>query len=143
MQTVQMQKDGNASDRAYPDYRRQGVMPQSRVIIHAYAIVRGGYKEDITLESVADQVGVSASYLSRLFKEEMGIGFQDFLTNTRIEKAIELLRDAPISIRDLADAVGYNNPTYFCKAFKRKTGKTVGAFRESLELMDTKKGDDL
>ena len=143
MQTVQMQKDGNASDRAYPDYRRQGVMPQSRVIIHAYAIVRGGYKEDITLESVADQVGVSASYLSRLFKEEMGIGFQDFLTNTRIEKAIELLRDAPISIRDLADAVGYNNPTYFCKAFKRKTGKTVGAFRESLELMDTQKGDDL
>lgn len=141
VQTVQQQADDDAPGAARSEYRQQETLPQSRVVSHAYTIVRGNYKEDITLELVAEQVGVSASYLSRLFKEEMGIGFQEFLTNIRIEKAIELLQDDSVSIRDLAGAVGYNNPTYFCKTFKRKTGKTVGAYRKSLGISDTEKED--
>ena len=141
MQPVQPQANDDAPGAARSEYRQQEALPQSRVVSHAYTIVRGKYKEDITLELVAEQVGVSASYLSRLFKEEMGIGFQEFLTNIRIEKAIELLQDDSVSIRDLASAVGYNNPTYFCKTFKRKTGKTVGAYRKSLGISDTEKED--
>lgn len=108
--------------------------PQSKAVRAACLIVRSNYREDISLDSVAEKVGVTPSYLSRLFKKEMAINFQDFLTNIRIEKAVELLHDESLSGRALAHAVGYNNYTYFCKIFKRETGKTVGEYRESLGL---------
>lgn len=109
-------------------------MPQSKAVRAACLMVRSNYREDISLDSVAERVGVTPSYLSRLFKKEMGINFQDFLTDVRIEKAVELLHDESLSVRALAHAVGYNNYTYFCKIFKRETGKTVGEYRESLGM---------
>lgn len=108
--------------------------PQSKAVWAACLMVRGNYRENISLDSVAEKVGVTPSYLSRLFKKEMGINFQDYLTNVRIEKAVELLHDESLSGRALAHAVGYNNYTYFCKIFKRETGKTVGEYRESLGM---------
>lgn len=108
--------------------------PQSKAVRAACLIVRSNYRDNISLDSVAERVGVTPSYLSRLFKKEMQINFQDFLTDVRIEKAIELLYDESLSVRALASAVGYNNYTYFCKIFKRETGKTVGEYRESLGM---------
>ncbi len=87
------------------------------------------YKEDISLESISDEIGISMYYLSRLFKEELGINFLEYLTDVRINRAIELLNLGEYSIKELALQVGYQNHTYFCKIFKKKTGKTVGEFR--------------
>ncbi len=106
----------------------------SKPVREACLMVKSHYREDISLDSVAERVKVTPSYLSRLFKKEMGINFQDYLTDVRIEKAVELLRDESLSVRALSRAVGYNNHTYFCKIFKRETGKTVGEYRESLGM---------
>ena len=73
----------------------------------------------------------------------MQINFQDFLTDVRIEKAIELLYDESLSVRALASAVGYNNYTYFCKIFKRETGKTVGEYRESLGMKNQEQEEQI
>lgn len=118
-------------------------MPQSKPVQAACLIVKSNYREDISLDSVAEKVGVTSSYLSRLFKKETGINFQDYLTNVRIEKAVELLRDESLSVRALAHAVGYNNHTYFCKIFKRETGKTVGEYRESLGMKNQEQEEPL
>lgn len=115
--------------------------PQSKPVRAACQTVRANYREDISLDSVAEKVGVTPSYLSRLFKKEMGINFQDFLTNVRIEKAVEMLYNEELSGRALAHAVGYHNYTYFCKIFKRETGKTVGEYRESLGMKNQEQED--
>lgn len=106
----------------------------SKPVREACLIVKSHYREEISLDSVAERVKVTPSYLSRLFKKEIGINFQDYLTDVRMEKAVELLRDESLSVRALSKAVGYNNHTYFCKIFKRETGKTVGEYRESLGM---------
>lgn len=107
---------------------------QSKIVRAACLIVKSTYQEDISLDSVAEKVGITPSYLSRLFKKEMDINFQDYLTDVRIEKAVQLLHDESMTGRALAHAVGYNNYTYFCKIFKRETGKTIGEYRESLGM---------
>ena len=117
--------------------------PQSKAVRAACLIVRSNYRDNISLDSVAERVGVTPSYLSRLFKKEMQINFQDFLTDVRIEKAIELLYDESLSVRALASAVGYNNYTYFCKIFKRETGKTVGEYRESLGMKNQEQEEQI
>ena len=128
--------------------KRQSAMteqnhPLSKTVRLACLIVRSNYRDNISLDSVAERVGVTASYLSRLFKKEMQINFQDFLTDVRIEKAVEMLYDEALSVRALADAVGYNNYTYFCKIFKQKTGKTVGEYRKSLGMKDQEQEEEI
>ena len=86
-------------------------------------------KERITIEDLADSLGVSASYLSRLFKKETGEGFYEFLSNYRVKKAKELLITTNFKIYEVAEKVGYNDSITFGRAFKKITGKTPNGFR--------------
>lgn len=90
------------------------------------------FQEDISLEKTAEAINISPYYLSRLFKQELNINFVDYLTEVRMNEAIRLLRKSSLSTKELADRTGYVNPTYFCKVFKRFTGKTIGEFRKEM-----------
>ena len=79
-------------------------------------------KERITIEDLADSLGVSASYLSRLFKKETGITFSGYVTSLRIERAKELLRQGDKKIYEISDLVGYQTVQYFSKVFKKVEG---------------------
>lgn len=98
----------------------------------AIEYINENYSRDISLENVAESTGVSPYYLSRLFKQELNENFVDYLTNVRIEHAIKLIKENSYSIRELSERVGYMNPTYFCKVFKKSTGKTIGEMRPDL-----------
>lgn len=87
------------------------------------------YSNDISLDMIAEDVGISSSYLCRLFKKEMDINLNDYITDVRIEKAKELIQQHNYSIRKLSELCGYNNHTYFCKIFKKKTGMTIGEYK--------------
>lgn len=104
----------------------------SKKIAYSLQYIQNNYSKDISLEQLADEIGVSMFYLSRLFKQELHINFQDYLTSTRIEAAKELMRKGSYSIRQLAEKVGYNNHTYFCRAFKKATGRTIGEYRDHI-----------
>ncbi len=86
------------------------------------------YMCDLSLEQVAAYIGISPYYLSRLFKQELGKTFVEYLTEIRISQAMLLLKEKKYLIKDLSEMVGYTNSTYFCKVFKKYTGKTVGEF---------------
>jgi AraC-like DNA-binding protein len=87
------------------------------------------YMKDISLDSCADYTGTNSVALSKAFKQVTGKNFIDYLTELRMEKAKELLRDTDIKINDVAEKSGYQ-ASYFNRIFKKQEGVTPSRFRE-------------
>ena len=85
--------------------------------------------EDPTLETLSEVVFLTPNYISTLFKKETGISFKDYVTETKIQKAKELLKSNQLKIQDVAQAVGYHSTPYFSKTFKRVTGMYPSEYR--------------
>ena len=100
----------------------------SPLVSRAIAFVKENYGNQISLEQAAYAVGISPNRLSRLFCEETGKGFSDFLIEYRIEKAKELLQAVGASIKQVSMSCGYADPNYFSRLFKKVTGLTPTAF---------------
>ena len=97
-------------------------------IVKAY--LRSHYREDITLETLAQKARLHPNYLSTLFKKEAGMSFRQYLNRFRILKACEQIQLHPeLSFETLAILVGYDNPRQFFKMFKEHTGTTPGQYR--------------
>ena len=86
--------------------------------------------DNISLEQVASIAGFSPNYFSSQFKQETGMGFQDYLTMLRINRAKELLRSTPDSVSAIASALGFLDVSYFVKLFKRFEGVTPLTYRK-------------
>jgi Response regulator containing CheY-like receiver domain and AraC-type DNA-binding domain len=82
------------------------------------------YAEDLVVEKVAEEVGISGIYLSQLFKKETGKTFLTYLTDYRIESAKALLGSNKYNVNEVADLVGYSTSQYFSKIFHKATGVT-------------------
>jgi two-component system, response regulator YesN len=92
-------------------------------------------RQDLTLSNVAKEFFLNPSYLSRTFKKEAGIGFIEYLTNVRMEKAISLLSGKEdMKVFEIADAVGIPDPNYFSTCFKKYTGISVSDYRKSSSI---------
>lgn len=98
--------------------------------------------ERVTLEDTARQVGFSPNYFSKVFKDEMGCTFSDYLSKLRIDRSKALLLVSKLSIREICDAVGYEEQSYFIKVFTRFTGVTPGKFRKRGGRLDSSKERD-
>ena len=81
------------------------------------------FESEITLEEVALNLSVTSQYLSKLFKDDTGITFKEYLTELRIEESKSLLKSGA-SIKDVCFKVGYNDTSYFIRAFKKYEGLT-------------------
>ncbi|MCQ6558867.1 helix-turn-helix domain-containing protein [Paenibacillus mendelii] len=91
--------------------------------------IHARYHTPISLESCADEYGVTSYNLSKAFKQCTGTNFIEYLTTIRLEKAKELLRTTDLKINAIAEKVGYQ-PTYFIRIFKKVEGITPGRYRE-------------
>lgn len=96
----------------------------SNKMLEAVEYIHGYYRDNISLNDVADTIGLSPQYLSSLFKKEAGIGFNDYLNSIRIEKAKELIETGRSRVKAIYNLVGFNNYSYFFKVFKEITGIT-------------------
>ncbi|MBP2655552.1 MAG: response regulator [Firmicutes bacterium] len=83
----------------------------------------------ISLYSAAIQAELSMSYLSKLFKKEFKTNFNNYVNIKKIEKSKLLLNNNTISINDISFELGYNEPNYFCKVFKKFAGLTPSEYR--------------
>lgn len=88
------------------------------------------YMEAIQLNEVAERVGLAPSYLSSLFKKQVGKSLVEYLTHVRIQNAKQLLVDRERNIADIADEVGFVDVKYFIKRFKKVTGLTPNEYRK-------------
>jgi len=101
------------------------------VIYKAIDYIKRNYMRKISLKDVADQVLLSPSYFSKLFKDEMNCNFNHFLNQVRIERSKTVLLDNSIPLVDVAFLMGFEDQSYFTKVFKRMTGVSPGRYRES------------
>lgn len=88
--------------------------------------------QDISLDSLAKKVGLSPIYISKMFKEKLGVNYIDFLTECRIEKAKKLMGDPEKSIKEITYEVGYHEPNYFSKVFKKMCKLSPKEYRKVL-----------
>lgn len=95
----------------------------------AVLFIRKNYAKQISAEDVAGASHVSTAYLSRLFKEELDIGFNEYLTQVRLEQAEKLLSETNLSIKEIAGSVGYGDEKYFSKLFRKTTGMKPTEYR--------------
>lgn len=77
------------------------------------------YREQIGLQTVADELEVSSGYLSKSFKAQEGKSFTEYLTEIRIEHSMQLMRETGMSITEISYEVGFQDPGYFGKCFKK------------------------
>ncbi|WP_337912840.1 response regulator transcription factor [Cohnella zeiphila] len=87
-------------------------------------------QESWTVKQLAEQFGLNASYLSVLFKREMGKTISEFVQETRIQRAIQLLQDPNIKVYEVADRVGIQTTAYFTYLFKKLVGSTPQEYRD-------------
>lgn len=102
----------------------------SEYVNQALAIIHEKYNMDITLYTIADDIGISSAYLSTVFKQAVGTGFSQYLNKYRINKAVIYLENGNRNLHEIALQCGYQNYDYFFKVFKRVTGMTPGMYIE-------------
>ena len=92
--------------------------------------VRKNYRQKIYIEDIAEALGISTSYLSRLFHSETGERLQDHINAVRIERAANMLLYSDTSLSEIAEYVGFPNQSYFGKLFLKYRGITPRKFRD-------------
>lgn len=104
--------------------------PTGQLVKQACAYIQQNYALSFSLVELSEIIGVSKSYLSRIFRLDTGISLWDYLNRFRIQKAKELLLRTDDSITAIALVVGYEDTGYFSRVFRKIAGCSPRAFRE-------------
>jgi len=99
------------------------------IIDAATSYMERNYKRELSLEEVAEQVHLNPYYFSKVFKQQTGETFIDYITRIRIEHAKRWMSNKDISLKEICYLVGYNDPNYFSRVFKKVTGITPSEYR--------------
>jgi AraC-like DNA-binding protein len=89
------------------------------------------FPDRISREDLARHVSLSPSYFSTVFRQFTGYGPMQYLARVRVEAAKGLLRDSSLPVHEVAQAVGFTDPYYFARVFKRQTGLSAQEYRRS------------
>jgi two-component system response regulator YesN len=103
---------------------------KQRTINQIKQYIDGHYSQELTVKAIAEHVFLSPAYLSYLFKSVTDTNLNEYITGVRVEKSKEFLINKRIKLFEVAKRVGYNDPNYYAKVFKRITGLTPSAYRE-------------
>jgi two-component system response regulator YesN len=95
---------------------------------HILNATKERYAEKISIETFSEELGVSASYLSRKFKDSTGTGYLDYLNKYRIQQAIKLLETGKYKVYEVSDLTGFTDYKHFNSVFKRYTGVSPSEF---------------
>ena len=103
--------------------------PSNQLIEKACSYIDLNISKNIQLEEIAEMLGFSKYYFSKIFKRYKNINFVDYITLRRIEKAKELLSNLRLSVKEIAADIGYNDPNYFANVFKKREGISPTEYR--------------
>ena len=101
----------------------------SRHIVVAIDYIRSHIQENLTVESIADSLSLNSSYLSKLFKQEMGITLSRYIRDQKINVACNMLRHLDESSLTIANYLGFSSQSHFIQVFKKSTGMTPEEYR--------------
>ena len=100
-----------------------------RYLADAVRYIRGHYEKALTGKTVAADLGISESYLGKLFREHMGYTFLEYLTMHRVYVALDLLSQTDLKTYQIAEMVGYRDTRHFSDIFKKLVGVTPTQYR--------------
>jgi signal transduction histidine kinase/AraC-like DNA-binding protein/ABC-type sugar transport system substrate-binding protein len=104
--------------------------PTSILVKHALAYLHQNFANPITLQKVADAIGVTKNYLSNIFRQELGLSPWECLTRFRVQKAKWLLRNGEESIALVAAEAGFEDSAYFSRVFRKHVGMSPQEYRK-------------
>lgn len=113
--------------RKMNDIKNKQILSKPIVLCMDYIYSHLHYR--ITIKEVANYLGLSESYLSRLFSKEMGISFSKYIISLKIDKAKNLLQFSDYSISDIAYYLAFSSESHFIHVFQKETGATPQKFR--------------
>ena len=97
----------------------------------ALKYIEANYSEAVTIQDLANWLGLERTYLYRLFKSMVGMSPQAYLLDVRIRQACTLLTHSDLTITNVARSVGYEDSLYFSRLFRRKKGQTPSQYRST------------
>ena len=106
------------------------------------AYLQENYGKTIDFSALASSMAVSAPYLSRIFREQAGTSPSKYLTGLRIRQAKKLLLDTNLTVREIAERVGYPDPFHFSRIFRNIAGMSPAQFREARGAAGRDKGEE-
>ena len=104
----------------------------SQELENALVYLEINFKKDITLHQLSKHINLTPSYVSKLFKKKLGVNFNRYLTIRKVKEAKRMLKEENVNINEIAFSIGYNEPNYFCKVFKKVEGITPTQYREKM-----------
>lgn len=106
---------------------------QDYYIDKAIEYIMSNYARDISLRDASKYIGITESYLSRLFKSKTEYSFLEFLRDHRIKKALELMKDQGRRINEVARDTGFRDMSYFSSIFKKQTGMSPSQYQNGIK----------
>jgi AraC family transcriptional regulator, regulatory protein of adaptative response / methylphosphotriester-DNA alkyltransferase methyltransferase len=117
-----------------PHQRTSTIRHRTSLFEEAVAIVADEYDRDLALDDIARRVASSRRQLQRSYSEIGRTTFRSHLTAVRMDAAAELLAGGSLTVRDVAQRVGYRQPAQFAKAFRRHHGLSPSSYRTRRRL---------
>lgn len=112
--------------------REKRTSKMANLVERVRALIEVKYADGgLTTAEIGKAVYLTPTYVSLLFKQETGQTINEYLTQVRVNKAKELLRDPQYKFYDICYAIGYTDPSYFTKLFKKITGVTPSVYRDN------------
>lgn len=111
-----------AFEAIFAEHLNSSVKTNQQLIKEVVAYIHNSYHKNITLKTLAEYSGKKPDQLSYLFYQHMGIRPINYLIQYRLEQAIELLKDGDYTVQEVASLVGYSDPLYFSRIFKKHVG---------------------
>ncbi len=112
-----------------PTQRTTTVRERTSLYEDARAVVESDYGSDLSLDVIARRVASSRRQLQRVYAEIGNTTFREHLTEVRMQRAAELLAGGGLTVREVANRVGYRQPAQFAKAFRRSQGMAPSGYR--------------
>ncbi len=104
----------------------------SAAVLEARRYIDRYFMDDISVESIAGKFQISPNHFNRIFKQTFQIPCKEYIINVRVEKAKEFLLSPALTVKEVGGLVGYQDPNYFAKVFRKKTGMTPKEYRNQM-----------
>lgn len=108
----------------------QEITSKSHIIKQVQEMVTADSGHDLSVKTIADRVFLHPVYLSKIYKSETGEGLGDYIIRKRMERALYLLKHTNKKIYEITAELGYQNPQYFSKMFRKHYGMTPNEYRD-------------
>jgi two-component system response regulator YesN len=110
----------------------------NHIVMATREYLESHYADDISLEDMAEHVNISPQYFSKLIKKTTGFNFIDWLSMLRVRKAKELLTNSNLTVKEVCFMVGYKDPNYFSRIFKKRIGITPSEYVKANSFLSNK-----